>query len=249
MLIYGHRGARGEAPENTLASFASALQAGVTRVELDLHLSADHQLMVIHDPTLQRTTGIRGRVAAHTAEQLGRMDARLGLKGWPDPCPIPTLEQLFQTFPQFEHYQLEVKSGSRGQAGAVLEAITDLVGRYQLQDKVVITSASRDLLRHARNNQCPLPTGLVEEYGMLDPVKSALRYQCRFLALSWKLCTPARVAQAQSHGLHVSVWTVNEPSLMLKLRDMGVDSLITDVPHLAMTVLSARPSPAPQPAD
>ena len=61
MLIYGHRGARGEAPENTLASFASALQAGVTRVELDLHLSADHQLMVIHDPTLQRTTGIRGR--------------------------------------------------------------------------------------------------------------------------------------------------------------------------------------------
>lgn len=50
MLIYGHRGARGEAPENTLASFASALQAGVTRVELDLHLSADHQLMVIHDP-------------------------------------------------------------------------------------------------------------------------------------------------------------------------------------------------------
>ena len=82
MLIYGHRGARGEAPENTLASFDKALQAGVTRVELDLHLSADHQLMVIHDPTLQRTTGIRGKVARHTAEQLTRLDARLGLSGW-----------------------------------------------------------------------------------------------------------------------------------------------------------------------
>lgn len=179
MLIYGHRGARGEAPENTLASFASALQAGVTRVELDLHLSADHQLMVIHDPTLQRTTGIRGRVAAHTAEQLGRMDARLGLKGWAEPCPIPTLEQLFQTFPQFEHYQLEVKSGSRGQARPVLEAILRLVDRYRLQDKVVITSASRHLLRYARDSRCPLPTGLVEEHGILDPVKSALRYECR----------------------------------------------------------------------
>lgn len=237
MIIYGHRGARGEAPENTLPSFARALEAGVTRVELDLHLSADHQLMVIHDPTLQRTTGIRGKVARHTAEQLTRIDARHGLHNWQEPCLIPTLEQLFQQFPQFEHYQLEVKSGGRAQAGAVIDAIVELVDRYQLHDKVVITAASRHLLRHARDSGCPLPTGLVEEYGMLDPVKSALRYQCRFLALSWKLCTPARVAQAQRHDLHVSAWTVNEPELMLKLRDMGVDSLITDVPQLAVTVL------------
>ena len=237
MLIYGHRGARAEAPENTLPSFARALEAGVTRVELDLHLSADNQLMVIHDPTLQRTTGIKGKVASLTADKLTGMDARHALHDWPEPCPIPTLEQVFQAFPQFEHYQLEVKSGSRSQARPVLDAIVELVDRYQLQDKVVITAASRHLLRQARDSHCPLPTGLVEEYGLLDPVRSALRYQCQFLALSWKLCTPARVAQAQRHGLHVSVWTVNEPELMLKLRDMGVDSLITDVPQLAMTVL------------
>ncbi|MFA5679294.1 MAG: glycerophosphodiester phosphodiesterase family protein [Pseudomonas sp.] len=238
MLIYGHRGARGEAPENTLASFDKALQAGVTRVELDLHLSSDQQLMVIHDPTLQRTTGIKGKVASHTAAQLTQLDARHGLHGWPDPCPIPTLEQLFQQFPEFEHYQLEVKGGSRAQAEPMLDAICSLVARYDLQDKVVITSASRHLLRRARDTQCPLPTGLVEEYGMLDPVKSALRYRCQFLALNWKLCTPARIAHAHRHGLHVSTWTVNDPQLMLKLRDMGVDSLITDVPQLAVTVLA-----------
>ncbi len=237
MLVYGHRGARAEAPENTLPSFAKALEAGVTRVELDLHLSADNQLMVIHDPTLQRTTGIKGKVASLSADKLTRIDARHGLHDWPVPCPIPTLEQVFQQFPQFVHYQLEVKSGSRSQARPVIDAIVELVDRYQLQDKVVITAASRHLLRYARDSGCPLPTGLVEEYGLLDPVKSALRYQCRFLALSWKLCTPARVAQAQRHGLHVSVWTVNDPELMLKLRDMGVDSLITDVPQLAVSVL------------
>ena len=238
MLIYGHRGARAAAPENPLPSFAKALEAGVTRVELDLHLSADNQLVVIHDPTLQRTTGIKGKVASLNADKLTSIDARYGLQDWPEPCPIPTLEQIFQTFPQFEHYQLEVKSGSRSQARPVLEAIVELVDRYQLQDKVVITAASRHLLRYARDSSCPLPTGLVEEYGLLDPVRSAVRYQCQFLALSWKLCTPARVAQAQRHGLHVSVWTVNEPELMLKLRDMGVDSLITDVPQLAVSVLS-----------
>ncbi|HIZ52007.1 MAG TPA: glycerophosphodiester phosphodiesterase [Candidatus Pseudomonas excrementavium] len=237
MLIYGHRGARGEAPENTLPSFRKALEVGVRRVELDLHLSSDHQLMVIHDPTLKRTTGIKGKIAAHTAAELMRLDARLGLAGWGEPCPIPTLEQLFRSCPEFEHYQLEVKSGSAAQSRRVMSAVMPLVDEFGLREKVVITSSSRTLLRYVQQNGGELPTGLVEEYGFLDPVKSALRYQCRFLVLNWKLCTPARVAQAQRQGLHVSVWTVNDPQLMLRLRDMGVDSLITDVPQLAVRVL------------
>ncbi|MCO5787511.1 glycerophosphodiester phosphodiesterase [Pseudomonas sp. G11-1] len=237
MQIYGHRGARGEAPENTLPSFRKALEAGVRRVELDLHLSSDHQLMVIHDPTLKRTTGIKGKIAAHTAAELTRLDARLGLAGWNEHCAIPTLEQLFHSCPEFEHYQLEVKSGSAAQSRRVMNTVMPLVEQFGLREKVVITSSSRTLLRYVQQNGGELPTGLVEEYGFLDPVKSALRYQCRFLVLNWKLCTPARIAQAQRQGLHVSVWTVNDPQLMLRLRDMGVDSLITDVPHLAVRVL------------
>ena len=237
-LIYGHRGARGEAPENTLPSFQCALNAGVIRVELDLHLSSDHQLMVIHDPTLRRTTGLGGKVARHTAVELMGMDARLNGPGWPEPCHIPSLEQLFAGFPDFVHYQLEVKSGSSGQARIVLDAVTALVERFKLQDKVVITSSSRTLLKTARDSDFSLPTGLVEEYGWLDPVKSCKRYGCRYLILNWKLCTAQRVRKAQKQGLHVSVWTVNDPALMLQLVDMGVDSLITDFPHLAVATLS-----------
>lgn len=241
MLIYGHRGARGEAPENTLPSFRSALAAGVTRVELDLHLSADKQLMVIHDPTLKRTTGLGGKVAAHTAEELMRMDARFGHPDWQDAAPIPTLEQLFSAYPEFEHYQLEVKSGSQAQARRVMDALMPLLDRYQLHSKVVITSASRPLLRHIQRADYPLATGLVEEYGWLNPIKSALRYDCQFLVLNWKLCTAANIARAQRNGLHVSVWTVNDPALMLTMRDMGADSLITDVPMLAMQTLKKAP--------
>lgn len=241
MFIYGHRGARGEAPENTLPSFRKALAAGVTRIELDLHLSVDQQLMVIHDPTLKRTTGLRGKVAAHTAAEMTAMDARYGLAGWPESSPIMTLAQLFEACPEFEHYQLEVKSTSRAQLRPVMDALLPLVEQFQLSKKVVITSASRPLLRHIQHGDYCLPTGLVEEYGWLNPIKSALRYGCKFLVLNWKLCTTAGVAAAQRHGLHVSVWTVNDPALMLKLRDMGVDSLITDVPHLAMQVLTKTP--------
>ena len=235
-LIYGHRGARAEAPENTLPSFQKALDAGVTRVELDLHLSADQQLMVIHDPTLKRTTGLRGKVAQHTAAELTRMDARLGLPGWPTPCPIPTLEQLLQACPQIEHYQLEVKSGSERQSRIVLDAIMALVEHYQLHDKVVVTSASRTLLSYAKRSGFALPTGLVEEYGLLNPLKSARRYGCQYLILNWKLCNAERLRQAQAQGLHVSVWTVNDTARMQQLIDMGVDSLITDYPARAMEV-------------
>ena len=235
-LIYGHRGARAEAPENTLPSFQKALDAGVTRVELDLHLSADQQLMVIHDPTLKRTTGLRGKVAQHTAAELTRMDARLGLPGWPTPCPIPTLEQLLQACPQIEHYQLEVKSGSERQSRIVLDAIMALVEHYQLHDKVVVTSASRTLLSYAKRSGFALPTGLVEEYGLLNPLKSARRYGCQYLILNWKLCNAERLRQAQAQGLHVSVWTVNDAARMQQLINMGVDSLITDYPARAMEV-------------
>lgn len=237
-MIYGHRGARAEAPENTLPSFRKALDAGVTRVELDLHLSADQQLMVIHDPTLKRTTGLRGKVAQHTAADLARIDARLGLPGWGAPCPIPTLEHLLQQCPEIEHYQLEVKSGSERQSRIVLDAIAKLTERYSLQDKAVVTSSSRTLLRFAKRSDFLLPTGLVEEYGLLDPVKSARRYGCEYLILNWKLCNERRLRAAQAAGLHVSVWTVNEPALMRKLIEMGVDSLITDVPKMAMEVLN-----------
>ena len=236
-ILYGHRGARGEAPENTLPSFRRALDAGVTRMELDLHLSSDRELVVIHDPTLKRTTGIRGKVAQHTADELTRMDARLGLPGWPTACPVPTLKQLFQSFPEIEHYQLEVKSGSITQSRIVLNAIAGLVEEFGLRDRVVITSSSRTLLKVAKNSGFGFPTGLVEEYGLLDPVRSALRYGVQFLVLNWKLCTPERIRRAQHHGLHVSVWTVNDPELMRKLVAMGVDSIITDVPHLAVETL------------
>ncbi|MEH6564559.1 MAG: glycerophosphodiester phosphodiesterase [Halopseudomonas sp.] len=239
-LIYGHRGARGEAPENTLASFQKALDAGVTRVELDLHLSADQQLMVIHDPGLKRTTGRRGKVAQHLAADLMQLDARLGLPGWPDSCPIPSLEQLFSHFPQFEHYQLEVKSGSERQSRIVLNAVQALVDRFELQDKVVLTSSSRTLLKCAKASDFALPTGLVEEYGLLDPIKAAQRYACHYLILNWKLCTPQRLRQAQQAGLHVSVWTVNEPQRLRQLADMGVDSLITDYPLRAMQLLHSN---------
>lgn len=149
-LIYGHRGAKGEAPENTLKSFQQCLSHGVTRCELDLHLSSDNELMVIHDPTLKRTTGRRGKVVEHPAAELVKIDARKGGPGHVQPCPIPKLEELFEKCP-FEHWQLEVKSASRTRAATTVLAIRELAQQYGLLDKVTITSSSREVLGAALN--------------------------------------------------------------------------------------------------
>lgn len=235
-LIYGHRGAKGEAPENTLNSFRHCLSHGVDRCELDLHLSADNELMVIHDPTLKRTTGRRGKVVEHTAAELVTYDARKGGPGWVQPCPVPRLEELFEKC-AFEHWQLEVKSASRTRAASTVLAIRELAQQHGLLDKITITSSSREVLAAALELVPDVSRGLVAEYAWLDPLKVAQNYDCQMLALNWTLCTPERLLKAQRQGLHVSVWTVNEPALMRRLADFGVDSLITDFPGLAMTTL------------
>lgn len=236
-LIYGHRGAKGEAPENTLVSFEQCLQHGVRRCELDLHLSRDGELMVIHDPTLKRTTGRRGKVVQHDADELVNYDAREGGPGWKTPCPIPRLSELFEKC-DFEHWQLEVKSASRVRAARTVMAIKELAERYRLLDRITVTSSSREVLR-ALNRLAPeISRGLVAEYNWLDPLKVARQYGCSMLVLKWTLCTPERLEKARKQGLHVSVWTVNEPALMRRLADFGVDSLITDYPGLAVSTLS-----------
>jgi len=235
-LIYGHRGAKGEAPENTLTSFKECLKHGVRRCELDLHLSSDGELMVIHDPTLKRTTDRRGKVVEHRASDLVTYDARKGGPGWVQPCPIPTLAELFEQC-DFDHWQLEVKSASRTRAATTVLAIRELAQAHDRLDKVTITSSSREVLRAAAELTPDISRGLVAEYAWLDPLKVAHNYGCEILALNWTLCTPERLAKAQRDGLHVSVWTVNEPALMRRLADFGVDSLITDFPGLASATL------------
>ncbi|WP_070886880.1 glycerophosphodiester phosphodiesterase [Pseudomonas sp. D2-3] len=235
-LIYGHRGAKGEAPENTLVSFQQCLEHGVRRCELDLHLSRDGELMVIHDPTLKRTTGHRGKVVEHDAAELVRYDARRGGPGWRHPCPIPRLSELFEQC-DFEHWQLEVKSASRVRAARTVEAIALLSRRFGLDDRITITSSSREVLSAAQRLTPHLGRGLVAEYAWLDPIKVARNYGCDLLALNWTLCTPERLLKAQKAGLHVSVWTVNEPALMRRLADFGADSIITDFPGIAVSTL------------
>lgn len=141
-LIIGHRGASADAPENTLAAFAMAADQGADGVELDVRLAADGNVVVMHDATVARTTSGRGAVASLSTEQLRALDAGMGQ-------PVPTLDDVFQTFGPTLLYNVELKDTSlfaRGLEGAV----ADRIAAYHLERQVVVSSFNPLAVRRAR---------------------------------------------------------------------------------------------------
>lgn len=237
MIIYGHRGARGEAPENTLAGFGRALEAGVDRVELDLHLAKDGVLVVIHDDTLERTTNGRGKVARHESRALAALDARRGGPGWPVPQGVPTLEEVLDAFPAMRHYQLECKPASATERRKVATCLADIFERRSLHERATVTSFDPLLLAEVARVARDIPLGFVADRVRPDPVQTALDLGAWMVALDARLCTEKRINAAHAAGLHVSAWTVNKVDVAVTLRGRGLDSLITDLPTTMRSAL------------
>jgi glycerophosphoryl diester phosphodiesterase len=230
MIIYGHRGAKGEAPENTLAAFRHAYRQGTTRFELDLALSRDGMPVIIHDLTLERTTGQPGKVADKTVTELAALDARRNTTPWPEPAGVPSLADLQKACPEFEHLQLEVKTDNRQRLNILCNRLTEWIQRNHLKQRTVITSSDTWFLQEAKRRDRQIKTGLVADRRFPNPVKQAARMDCDYLCLNWRICSSSMVEAAHKSNLHVSTWTVNRIHDMLELEKRGVDSIITDYP-------------------
>lgn len=220
-LILGHRGAPLDAPENTIAGFALALAAGADGVELDVQLSADGVPVVIHDDTVRRTTGGRGRVDRLTWRRIS------GLRTCGE--PVPSLEQS-AAWAAATGAWLNVEIKAPGAAAATLAVLA----RADLGERVIVSS---------------FHLGEVREVGRLDP--GALRYLLleRWDAASLtavEACGAGGVclrvdaasdevlAQLDALGLPVVVWTVDDPGRLAELLRSRVRAVITNRPELAM---------------
>lgn len=230
MIVYGHRGAKGEAPENTLPGFRHAYRQGVRHFELDLVLSKDGKPVLIHDLTTDRTTGQKGNVGQYTAAELSQMDARANTSPWPDKTGVPELEQLLDQFSDVEHFQLEVKKDARARLNILGNRLTEIIQSRNLYQTVAVTSSDAWFLKEMHRRNTRIRTGLVSERRFPRPLGLAARLNCNYLCINWKMCTPEIVENAHRKDMHVSCWTVNSIQDMLRLEAMGVDSIITDYP-------------------
>ena len=232
VLRVGHRGAKGHAPENTMASFDLAVQMGVHAVETDVHLSKDGEVVIIHDHTVDRTTDGHGFIKDMTVAELKRLDAG----AWYDARfageRILTLAELLAWARDRVPLAIEIKNGPiyyPGIAGKVIRLVRDF---RDMTLQVILLSFDHLVLREAKMIAPEIATGILYVGGLVDAIGAARAAGADSLNPNWAFVTPALVGSAHAAGLAVSPWCPNDLATLRMLDQMGVDSIGTDYPDL-----------------
>jgi glycerophosphoryl diester phosphodiesterase len=228
VLIIAHRGASGNAPENTLAAFRKAVALGATFIETDLQLSRDARFVAIHDATVNRTTNGQGAVHDMTLADLRKLDAGSWFGSEFAGERIPTLEEILEFSKKNDAvFYLEIKPGAAwGGEHALIGALRDS-GEIP---RAVVISFDAAIVLSLRKIEPTLMTGLLYDGQIENPLEKAVEIGARQLAIRGDLVTPALIAQAKKKDLQVVCWTVNHPAHMRMLAAAGVDGIMSDYP-------------------
>ncbi|MGE9807290.1 MULTISPECIES: glycerophosphodiester phosphodiesterase [unclassified Janibacter] len=237
-LAIAHRGGAGLAPENTLAAFARSSALGVRYLESDIKLTADGELVCFHDELLDRCTDGRGRIGAHTLKQL--RDVRVeGTE------PIPTLAEALEAFPD-ARFTIDLKDQ------AAIEPLARLLQRRDFAERLCVAGAWDSWLEQLRSQAPGVRTALgwrslttliaCSKAGAPIPART-LRGRFAHVPISLgrvPVFADRLVARTHRLGLRLVVWTVDDPELMHRLLDAGVDGLISDRPDILREVMISR---------
>jgi len=251
---FGHRGASGTLPENTIPSFEAALELGADALELDVHRSADGEIVVIHDETLERTTDGAGPVHERTLEELRAFDA--GYRFSPDGgrsfpyrgrgFGIPTLREVLERFLSTPVI-VEIKQVEP----PLEEDLARLLQEISAEDRTLVFSLSQAPLDRVRRIRPEQPTGFGPDEVAEFLRRLASRTLDEFVSEAVAFAVPVQwrgtqivgadfVRAAHGAGREVYVWTVNEEREMNALLDLGVDGLITNYPERLNRVVGER---------
>jgi glycerophosphoryl diester phosphodiesterase len=236
--IFAHRGASAHAPENTLAAFQLALAQGADGIELDAKLSADGQVVVMHDATVDRTTDSHGRVKDMSLAELGSLDAGAFFAENYRREKVPTLENVFEALGKRMFINVELTNYNTP-GDHLVESVCMLVKKFGLQKQVLFSSFFASNLSKARGLLPEVPRGLLAFNGLLGAWARSFGFAFgKYQALHPHLkdVTPQQVQRVHRLKRRVHVWTVNTAEDMRRLFRWGVDAIFTDDPQLAVQV-------------
>ena len=237
-VIFAHRGASAHAPENTLAAFELALAQNADAIELDVKLSADGHAVVIHDPSLDRTTGSPGHVRDLSVQQLRSLDAGGFFSEKYRGEKIPLLEEVFEAVGRRTFINVELTNYSTPR-DSLVETVCMLVKRFGLQERVLFSSFFASNLWKAHAYLPDVPRGLLAFNGVLGSWARSFGFNFGgYQALHPYLrdVTSQQVQRVHRLNRRIHVWTVNAAEDMRRLFHWGVDAIFTDDPQLAVQV-------------
>jgi glycerophosphoryl diester phosphodiesterase len=267
ILNIAHRGARSIAPENTLAAARKALQCGADLWECDVALTADGEVVLLHDDTLRRTSNASSvypnrkpwKLHSFTLDELKKLD----FGSWflsTDPFkqiktgqihpaelqkfvgePILTLREAL-AFTKDNNWQINVEvKDLRGTSGdsEIIQKVVDIIKEMQMEDQVILSSFNHLYITQAKQLLPELKTGALVEWLDLNPLARLRQTGAQSYNPGVRLANPRTVRSIREQGYDVYVWTVNKESSMRKLIKAGVTGIITDFPHLLKSVLDS----------
>ena len=237
MKNFAHRGFSGKYPENTMLAFKKAWEAGADGIELDVQMTKDGHVVVIHDEKVDRTTGASGNVRDLTLEELRKLDASYIYTGQMGFNPVPTFEEYCEWVAGTDLVtNIELKTGVYPYPD--IEAkVWELIEKYHLENKVIISSFNHYSILRMKELAPELPYGLLEESWLVNAGAYVAGVGVQAYHPYHGGLNAESVAEIKSHGIAINTWTVNDEARVRELMALGVDIVIGNFPDMVKAVL------------
>ena len=223
MILTGHRGAAELEPENTLLSIQKAIDLEVDQIEIDVHLTRDQHLVVIHDTTVDRTTDGQGAVADLTLAEIKQLDAGKGER-------IPTLQEVIDLVRGKVVLQIELKGPDTA------EPVVRTVERNRIENEILLTSFVHERLREARRLNSSLALGALWSNPPDDACEQAIDIGAIGIHIQYENIDAQLVQKAHAHGLLIRAWNPDTAEEIQQIIDLGVDAIGSNRPDLLIAL-------------
>lgn len=233
-LIFAHRGASRDCPENTMSAFKKAYELGADGIELDVQLSKDNVPVIIHDPTLNRTTNGKGKVRNKTVSELKFLDAGSWFSSAYQSERIPTLDEFLKwAKPKDLIVNIELKIDKEDRL--LIEKVHEVITFHRMDNRVIISSFSREALLKIKKINPVYKIGFIYKRSWKsEPWLTAIEMQLDAVHPHYKNVTRKYMKSMHKHNIKVRPYTINHEKVMKKLMRWNVDSIITDDPETAL---------------
>lgn len=241
MKVYAHRGYSGRYPENTMLAFKKAAETGCFGIELDVQLTKDGEIVIIHDEAVDRTTDHHGLVKDFSLAELKTFNASAAWKGRYGFEPIPTLEEYCQWVKETGLVtNIEIKSGVYYYED-LEEKTLEMVRRFGLEDRILFSSFNHSSITLLRRLAPDIPCGaLMEGAGIGNPGYYCQKYGYRYYHPGLKGISEETVRNCREHNVLLNVWTVNDMGTLELLYDYGCEGVFSNYPGICQSWLDGR---------